>query len=71
MTISRVFVPRASTNVANWISDPQPLIGVMYGGRVVEFGPPAAIMTDDVLSRVFDTPVQVVDGPSGPLAVYY
>jgi iron complex transport system ATP-binding protein len=24
-----------------------------------------------VLSRVFDTPVQVVDGPTGPLAVYY
>ncbi|MFW6774243.1 ABC transporter ATP-binding protein [Nocardioides sp. CPCC 205120] len=40
-------------------------------GRVVEFGTPAEIMTDDVLTRVFDTPVQVVEGPNGPLAVYY
>lgn len=40
-------------------------------GRVVEFGTPAAIMTDDVLSRVFDTPVRVIDGPNGALAVYY
>ncbi|MFE1166406.1 ABC transporter ATP-binding protein [Nocardiopsis sp. NPDC058789] len=40
-------------------------------GAVVEFGTPAEIMTDDVLTRVFDTPVTVVDGPNGPLAVYY
>lgn len=40
-------------------------------GKVVEFGTPEQIMTDDVLSRVFDTPVQVIDGPHGPLAVYY
>ncbi|MER7798445.1 ATP-binding cassette domain-containing protein [Microbacterium sp. NPDC096154] len=40
-------------------------------GRVVEFGPPATIFTDDVLTRVFDTPVRVIDGPDGPLAVYY
>ena len=40
-------------------------------GKVVEFGPPTEIMTDAVLSRVFDTPVRVIDGPAGPLAVYY
>ncbi|WP_347756957.1 ATP-binding cassette domain-containing protein [Agrococcus sp. ProA11] len=40
-------------------------------GRVVEFGPAAQIMTDEVLSRVFETPVRVIDGPSGPIAVYY
>ena len=40
-------------------------------GSVVEFGTPAEIMTDDVLTRVFETPVTVVDGPNGPLAVYY
>lgn len=40
-------------------------------GRVVELGPPEQVMTDEVLSRVFDTPVQVIDGPNGPLAVYY
>ncbi|HCS61352.1 MAG TPA: iron ABC transporter ATP-binding protein [Microbacterium sp.] len=40
-------------------------------GRVVQFGPPEEIMTDAVLSSVFDTEVQVIDGPRGPLAVYY
>ena len=46
-------------------------ICAMKDGRVVEFGTPAEIMTDAVLTRVFETPVQVVDGPHGPLAVYY
>ncbi|MGE2833593.1 ABC transporter ATP-binding protein [Mycobacterium sp. SMC-4] len=40
-------------------------------GRIVEFGPPSEIMVDDVLTRVFDTPVSVIDGPRGRLAVYY
>lgn len=40
-------------------------------GKVVEFGTPEEIMTDEILTRVFETPVTVVDGPRGPLAVYY
>ena len=40
-------------------------------GQVVEFGTPDEVLTDEVLSRVFDTPLQMVDGPSGRLAVYY
>lgn len=40
-------------------------------GHVVEFGSPDQILNDDVLTRVFDTPVQIVAGPNGPLAVYY
>ncbi len=40
-------------------------------GRVVEFGTAAEIMTDDILTRVFDTPVKVIEGLHGPLAVYY
>ncbi|GAA1453890.1 ABC transporter ATP-binding protein [Nocardiopsis tropica] len=40
-------------------------------GAVVEFGTPEEIMTDEVLTRVFETPVTVVEGPRGPLAVYY
>ena len=40
-------------------------------GAIVEFGTPGEIMTGEVLSRVFDTPVDVVDGPRGPLAVYF
>ncbi|MGL3805161.1 iron ABC transporter ATP-binding protein [Paeniglutamicibacter sp. R2-26] len=40
-------------------------------GKVVEFGTPEEIMTDEILTRVFETPVSVVEGPRGPLAVYY
>ena len=40
-------------------------------GSVVEFGPAEEIMNDDTLTRVFDTPVRVIDGPNGALAVYY
>ncbi len=40
-------------------------------GRLAEFGTPEQVMTSEVLTRVFDTPVQVIQGPDGPLAVYY
>ena len=40
-------------------------------GAIAEFGPRAHVMTDEVLTRVFETPVRVIEGPSGPLAVYY
>lgn len=46
-------------------------ICAMKDGQVVEFGTPDEIMTDAVLTAVFDTEVRVVEGPSGPLAVYY
>lgn len=46
-------------------------ICAVKNGVVVEFGTPAEIMTDDVLTRVFDTPVRVIDGPDGALACYY
>ena len=46
-------------------------IVAMNDGKVIECGPPAQIMTDEVLSRVFHTPVSVLDGPSGPIACYF
>lgn len=55
-------------NFASHYSD---YICAMKNGKVVEFGTPAEIMTDDVLTRVFDTPVKVIDGPDGALACYY
>ena len=29
------------------------------------------IVQPDVLTEIFDTPVEVIEGPRGPLAVYY
>ena len=40
-------------------------------GRVAEFGEPHEIMDDAVLTRVFETPVTVIDGPRGRLAAFY
>lgn len=46
-------------------------ICVMKDGAVEEFGSPDEILRDDLLSRVFETPVTCIDGPQGRLAVYY
>lgn len=46
-------------------------ICAMRNGQIAAYGTPEEIMTDEILSTVFDTPVQVVDGPRGKLAVYY
>ena len=40
-------------------------------GRVVAFGTPAEIMRDDLLTDIFNTPVQVIEGPHGPIATYH
>lgn len=40
-------------------------------GQIVAFGTPQEIMKDELLTDIFNTPVNVIDGPDGPLAVYY
>lgn len=40
-------------------------------GQVVRFGTVADIMRSDVLTSIFDTPVHVIDGPTGLLACYH
>lgn len=40
-------------------------------GEVVRFGTAPEVMTSEVLTGVFDTPVDILATPSGPLAVYY
>ncbi|MGO1834270.1 Petrobactin ABC transporter, ATP-binding protein [Actinomycetales bacterium JB111] len=46
-------------------------ICAMKDGQVCEFGTPAEVMRPEILSRVFDTDVRIIDGPDCPLAVYY
>lgn len=46
-------------------------IVAMNDGRVSTVGTPAEIMRPDVLQGIFHTSFEVVDGPAGPLAVYY
>lgn len=40
-------------------------------GQVAAFGWAKEIMVGETLTKIFETPVQVIDGPDGPLAVYY
>ena len=46
-------------------------IMAMKNGSVVKHGSPEEIMQDRVLSEIFNTEVTVIEGPNGPLAVYY
>ena len=47
-------------------------IVAMNDGRLSEVGPPEEIVRGEVLSRIFNTPVEVVDGPQGrPVCVYF
>ncbi len=40
-------------------------------GEIAKFGTSAEIMTSEVLTEIFNTEIQVIEGPQGPLAVYY
>jgi iron complex transport system ATP-binding protein len=40
-------------------------------GKVVEFGTPEEIMVPEILSDIFNTPIDVVEGPRGRLACFY
>ncbi|MEZ3181276.1 ATP-binding cassette domain-containing protein [Streptomyces pimonensis] len=46
-------------------------ICAVKNGTVHHFGSPDEVMRDDILTDIFDTPVEVVDGPRGRVAVYY
>ena len=39
-------------------------------GRIVEFGTPAEIMRDEVLSSIFGTDIEVIEGPRGLIACF-
>lgn len=46
-------------------------IVALADGEVLHAGSPERIMRPEVLEEIFGTPVQVVEGPGHPLAVYY
>ena len=46
-------------------------ICAMKDGQIARFGTPEEILTDEVLTEVFDTPITVIDGPNGRLASCY
>ncbi|QGU03973.1 iron ABC transporter ATP-binding protein [Corynebacterium comes] len=46
-------------------------ICAVKAGQIVEFGSPREVMRDEILTDIFNTPVQVIEGPNGLLAVYH
>lgn len=40
-------------------------------GKLARFGTVAEIMQDDLLTDIFNTPIQVIQGPNGPIACYH
>lgn len=46
-------------------------ICAVKAGKIVEFGSPEEVMRDDILTDIFNTPVQVINGPNGLIAVYH
>ncbi|MHA2788402.1 iron ABC transporter ATP-binding protein [Corynebacterium sp. S7] len=46
-------------------------ICAVKNGQIYAFGTPAEIMKDDLLTDIFNTKVQVIEGPNGPIADYH
>ena len=46
-------------------------IVAVKNGQVVAFGPPEEIMRAEVLSPIFNTAIEVIQGPNGPIACYH
>lgn len=43
----------------------------MKNGKVVAFGTPGEVITEEALTPIFDTPIEVIEGPHGRLACYH
>lgn len=54
-------------NIAAKYSDK---ICIMKDGKIGAFGSPKEIMKKEILSELFDTNIEVIQGPYGPIAVY-
>lgn len=55
----------------NFASQYADYICAVKDGTIVEFGTPREIMRDGILSEIFNTPVQVIEGPNGLIAAYH
>lgn len=46
-------------------------IVAMKNGAVAAIGSPEEIIRPELLTEIFETPVEIIDGPKGPVAVYF
>jgi len=45
-------------------------ICAMKGGRIAAFGTVEEIMNTELLTDIFETKIEIIDGPHGPIAIY-
>lgn len=45
-------------------------ICAMKDGKIVAFGTVEEVMDSDILTNIFDSKIEVIDGPYGPIAIY-
>ena len=45
-------------------------ICAMKDGQIVAFGKTKEVMDGEVLTNIFDTKIEIIDGPYGPVAIY-
>lgn len=45
-------------------------ICAMKDGKIAAFGTVEEIMQGELMSKIFETPIEIIEGPHGPLAVY-
>ena len=45
-------------------------ICAMKDGKIAAFGPVEEIMNGKILTEIFDTKIEVIDGPYGPIAIF-
>lgn len=45
-------------------------ICAMKDGEVVKFGKTNEIMESNLLTKIFDTEIEIINGPNGPIAIY-
>ena len=45
-------------------------ICAMKDGQIVAFGTTEEVMDAEVLTDIFETKIEIIDGPHGPVAIY-
>lgn len=45
-------------------------ICAMKDGQISAFGPVKEIMNAEILTNIFETNIEIIDGPNGPIAIY-
>nr|WP_312634790.1 hypothetical protein [Oscillibacter sp.] len=54
----------------NFVAKYSDKICAMKNGKIAAFGTVAEIMNAELLTDIFETQINIIDGPTGPIAIY-